>query len=240
MKISIIIATYNSEHDIQNCLTSLMNQSSNLFEVIIIDGDSSDNTKEIIKNNSIVTYFLSETDNGIYDAWNKGLKVVNSEWVMFLGSDDTLEEFAIEKYIHFLKSNKGLDYVSAKANLVDKNNIILEVIGERWKFGKFKRFMNVCHTSSITNMNLFKKYGVFNSSYKIAGDYEFLLRPGKELKAGFMNSILCNMKEGGVSNNMIKEVLKESFNAKRSTGKVNILLCIIDYCRAYFVNKILK
>jgi glycosyltransferase involved in cell wall biosynthesis len=237
MKISIIIATYNSEEVIEKCLKSLVNQSCDLFEVIIIDGDSSDNTKKIIKNNNnIVSYFSSEPDSGIYDAWNKGLEVVSTDWVMFLGSDDILVENSIEKYIDFIRLNESLEYVSAKSNLVDNDGKIIKVIGEKWKFSKFKRFMTVCHTSSIQRMSLFKKYGNFNSSYKIAGDYEFLLRPRKDLRAGFINYIMCDMRIGGVSNSMLKEVLRESFQAKKNTGKVNVFLCLIDYFRAYLVN----
>ena len=240
VKISVIIATYNSEGTIRNCLASLAGQSTNKFEVIIIDGCSSDGTVEIIKQSHIVSYFISEKDDGIYDAWNKGLNFVSGKWVMFLGSDDTLDKFAIENYIDFLDTNKGFDFVSARANFVDENNRILEVIGEKWEYRKMRRFMNVCHTSSLTNINLFDKYGIFNKSYKIAGDYEFLLRVGKELKAGYIDKIQCNMRQGGLSTKLISKVLRESYIAKRSSGNVSIILCLFDYCYAFIVNKIIK
>ena len=90
-KISIIIATYNAEKTLQRCFDSIRNQKNEKIELIVIDGNSNDNTLSIIESNAdIVDYYVSESDKGIYDAWNKGVKVSTGEWIEFLGADDKL------------------------------------------------------------------------------------------------------------------------------------------------------
>lgn len=243
MKISIIIATYNSEKVIENCIKSIINQTSNKFEVIIIDGDSTDNTNNIIaKYKEYISFYVSEPDEGIYDAWNKGLVNSNSDWIMFVGSDDLLKNDAIENYIEFINKNynQDIEYISARMNLINNEGNIIETVGEKWKFSKFRRFMNVAHPASIHHVSLFKKYGVYNSTYKIAGDYEFLLRAKDKLKAEFIDAVVIDMGTEGVSKVMLHRVLKESFRAKNESANVPKTLCLIDYCYAYIVNKVLK
>ena len=243
MKISIVIATFNSENYIENCIKSTINQTSNKFEIIIIDGNSTDNTNKIIsKYKDHISVHISEPDDGIYDAWNKGLNNSSSDWIMFVGSDDILKKNAIENYIEYIDghSSENLEYISAKVNLVDNRGNITRTVGEKWKFTKFRRFMNVAHSASIHHVSLFEKYGQYDTTYKIAGDYELLLRAKGELKAGFMDFVMLDMGMEGVSNTMIGEVLKESFFAKFKSGNVSKILCSLDYIYALFVNKLIK
>jgi len=240
MTISVIIATYNCERTIQRCLSSIAAQTCPPYEVIIVDGLSSDTTIQLAKSNKVVTKLISETDSGIYDAWNTGLSVAQGEWVMFLGADDVLDSTAVEKYTSYLRVKKNINFVSARANLKDSKGSTVEVIGSYWNYRKMRRFMNVCHTSSITSLALLKQFGMFDCSYKIAGDYEFMLRVGSAIKAGFIDDTLCDMATGGVSTRLVGKVLRESFVAKRDTGKVNILFCAIDFVYAYFAKAIFK
>lgn len=243
MKISIIIATFNSEDFIENCIKSIINQTSNNYEIIIIDGSSTDNTNRIItKYKEYIKFYVSEPDKGIYDAWNKGLDNSNSDWIMFVGSDDILKKDAIENYIDFItkNSNQHIEYVSARMNLTDKKGNIIRTVGEKWRFSKFRRFMNVAHPASIHHISLFEKYGVYDTTYKIAGDYELLLRAKSKLKAEFIDTVVIDMGMEGVSSVLLHKVFKESFRAKNKTANVSKILCFVDYCHAYFANKIHK
>ncbi len=232
--ITIIIATYNSGSVLENCLDSLLRQTSNNFKIIIIDGNSTDNTMDIVdKYKSHISYSVSEPDNGIYDAWNKGLKHADTDWIMFLGSDDTLYPDAIEKYIKYIDKNQSLNHVLSKAELVDADANVLNIIGKKWNLNKFKRYMNVVHTGSIQHKSLFKKFGYFNVDYKIAGDYEFLLRAGDHIKSGFIDDLMMKMMIGGVSSSLIHKVFYESFKAKYETGNINLFVCLFDYLIAY-------
>ena len=98
--ISIICATYNSQHVLNHFLLSLRIQTNKEFELIIIDGDSKDKTLELINQNlDIISHYISEPDEGIYDAWNKGIKLAKHNWICFVGSDDLIRPNFIEIYV---------------------------------------------------------------------------------------------------------------------------------------------
>lgn len=118
-KISIIIATYNADKTLQRCLYSIALQKTEDIELLIIDGKSKDNTLEIIqKNKAIINFWLSETDKGIYDAWNKGIKLARGKWIMFLGADDMLLEGSMAFYLDYLRHEPNLDYCEDRKSVV--------------------------------------------------------------------------------------------------------------------------
>lgn len=202
MKISIIIATYNASKTLKRCLDSIISQKNSEVELIIIDGDSTDETLSVINSySSDIDYVLSEKDNGLYDAWNKGVKAAKGDWIMFLGADDRLLSNALEKYIELISSVEinSFDYISAKVNYLDENDHFLKVIGKGWKWNEFRDKMTVAHVASLHNRSLFKQVGLFNTSYKICADYELLMRKKDKLSAFFLDEIIANMEFGGVS-----------------------------------------
>ena len=106
---SILIATKNSEKYLQRCLDSLRVQSFSEYEIIIIDDLSNDSTAQIVQENKeLIKYFISEPDEGIYDAWNRGLNYATSEWIIFLGSDDIMLPGTLLKYYNFLSKSNTL------------------------------------------------------------------------------------------------------------------------------------
>lgn len=243
--ISIITASYNSEKTISKTLESLLNQSSKEFEFIIIDGNSKDNTVEIIKEyvplfrqKNINIFWKSEKDSGIYDAWNKGLNLANGEWISFLGSDDILLPNAIEIYNNIAKkkSSKQLDLIHSKVE-VTNNGKVIKVINGVWSWKIFKNHMNLAHVGALHNINYFKKYGVFDDSYKITGDYELLLRARDNLKCFYIDKITAQMGYGGISTTNVKKVFLETLKAKNETGKINTMICWFDYYVANFKYK---
>ena len=103
--------------------------------------------------------------------------------------------------------------------------------------------MNIAHVGAFHNKNYFEKYGVFDDGYKIAGDYELLLRAKQNLKTLKLDKTTALMAHGGVSNNQIFKVFSETIQAKNKTGELSLLLCYLDFCKAYliyFAKKILR
>jgi len=231
---SIIVATYNSEDIVQNCLQSIVNQSFTDYEIIIIDGKSKDGTlRAMEKFASNITHLVSEADKGVYDAWNKGLKLASGKWVMFVGTDDELLTDSLQSYADFIKKNSfdEMDFISSKNILINKKGETLRIFGEAWNWKVFKKYMNVAHVGALHSNAYFQSYGLFNAEFKIAGDYELLLRAKSKLKSAFLDKINAKMGYGGISTANTR-VFKEAFNAKHNSGGVSYLNCLTDDCIA--------
>jgi glycosyltransferase involved in cell wall biosynthesis len=238
--LSIIIATYNSEKTVQATLTSLLNQTYKNFEVIIVDGASKDKTIDILKENEskfdalkIPYQWSSEKDAGIYDAWNKALKKVNSSWIAFIGSDDTYYPHALENYINVMDKFPDINYISSKVELINEQNKILKIIGKAFNYDQMSRYMTIGHVGSFHHIDLFNKFGNFDNDYKIAGDYEFFLRCDRFIKPGFIDKKLVRMLNGGVSNQMVNAVLKENLKLHLKYKRFSVLQCYLEFYLAH-------
>jgi len=217
--ISIITVVYNAEKTLEQTILSVINQSYSNIEFIIIDGGSKDGTTNIInKYSSKIAYWVSEPDNGIYDAWNKGIKNATGDWICFLGADDVFVDGGVKKYVEFIQKddNNKLDYISSRVEMIDENGESIWINGWKWEWPQFLRKMTVAHPGSFHSKQFFDKYGLFDTSYRVTGDYELLLRPKENLKTGFFNEITVKMAEGGTSDSI--RAIKEHCQAARITG----------------------
>ncbi len=248
LKYSIIIATFNSAKTLKSTLDSLVDQTYKNFEVIIVDGLSKDNTVNIIKEYekkfseaNIPYYWSSEKDSGIYDAWNKALKKVNTSWIAFLGSDDTYYPKALQVYNEAIIMNPEINYISSKVELIDKNDKVLKVIGKPYKYKQMIRYMDIAHVGSFHHKDLFVKHGNFNTDYKIVADYDFFMKCGQDIQSAYINGITVRMLNTGVSNNNVGLVYKEFLNIKLKHKKASYWQSYFDYYYAFlriFKNKI--
>jgi glycosyltransferase involved in cell wall biosynthesis len=228
-RVSIIVATYNVEGCLVECLDSVFSQNYKNLEVLIIDGGSVDNTIDIIKQyEDKIKFWISEPDSGIYDAWNKGVRLSTGDWVAFLGADDVLLNGAIESYVAAINAcqNKSLEYVSSRVNLTVGSKII-RTVGQQWSWRVFRKRMNVPHVGSMHHRSLFERIGLFDVSYKICGDYEFLLRRRSELQTLFVDMVTVNMSVSGVSSVDLK-IHHETERAKVLTGGRNSLISKLE------------
>ena len=216
--VTIITVVFNGAATIRNTIQSVINQDYENIEYIIIDAGSTDGTLDIIREyDDVIDYWVSEPDHGIYDAWNKGVSLAAGEWVAFLGADDTYLDGAIAAYISLISTlgNVQIDYISSRANLV-LNSKVLRIIGHKWNWQSFQKWMNVAHVGSLHHKSLFEKYGLYDLSYKVCGDYELLMRPQSKLQAAYLDLITVNMSIGGASDNF--SAYFETERAKVLTG----------------------
>lgn len=230
--ITVITATFNVERYVEESIISVLTQTYPRIEYIIIDGGSIDGTKEIIKKYSDkMSYYVSEPDKGIYDAWNKALMQAKGEWICFIGADDyfinkdVIKEF-VEKLDRFKKS--GIKFVFGKVHQIDEQNNLLEEHGEPWEIGKkmFAKKMTLAHCGAFHHADLFKRYGNFNDQFKIAGDYEFLLRVYRDIPdfAIFIDKPVVVMRVGGISGNLKSRLrmARETELARKQNGLKSI------------------
>lgn len=227
--ITIVTATYNAAKYLPTAIQSVRVQNYNNIEFIVVDGASTDGTVDVLRaNEDVIDYWVSAPDKGIYEAWNKGVSLSSGEWIAFLGADDIYLEGAIQAYTTLINTcrDNSPQYISSRVNLTSGSKV-LRTIGQQWNWKSFRKYMNVAHVGSLHHRLLFEKYGLFDESYKICGDYEFLLRPGSNLRAAYLNVITVNMSIGGISGANF-QVFKETARAKIATGGRSILLSHVE------------
>ena len=216
MKISIITATYNSSKNIRSAISSLGEQDFSNIEWIVIDGASKDNTVENIKKYySQPLQILSEKDKGIYDALNKGISLATGDVIGFLHSDDLLASNDILKKIAEIFHQKDVDGVYGNLQYVtkeDTSNIIRHWKSQDFRPSLLKKGWMPAHPTLFLKKEVYEKHGLFNLEYKIAADYDLILKvfSDRSLKFHYLPEVITKMRVGGASNRSIKNILQKS------------------------------
>lgn len=234
--ISIIVAVFNGDRTLQQCIDSVANQTYEHKQLIVIDGGSTDGTVSILRQNKdIIDFSISEKDHGIYDAWNKGVSQSNGDWVCFLGADDYFyDPRVLEKMVEHLNSVPlEIDIAYGRLMLVDDSCKPIRPLGESWSEikTKFSQMMCIPHPAVFHRRALFEKHGKFNDKFKIAGDYEMLLRALKDGDAcSFMDVMIVGMRTGGMSSRRenVLPILKEVRAAQKMHGQRFINLHLLS------------
>jgi glycosyltransferase involved in cell wall biosynthesis len=237
--ITVIVAVYNGAKTLQRCIDSVSDQTYPNKELIIIDGGSTDGTVDIIRSNqNKIAYWISEPDNGIYNAWNKALDHTSGDWILFLGSDDYLWKNNVFEQIspHMIKAeSQNIQMVYGQVARVTQNNEISCVDGfswdHTWRSIIIDGIGTFTHQGMFHHRSLFERYGKFDESFKIAGDYELLIRAFKEGgDALFINGlIVTGMQIGGITSNCIKMVKENAKARKNNQLKVITIPWLISY-----------
>jgi glycosyltransferase len=236
MKISIITATFNSISSIQDTFNSIDSQDYENIEWIVIDGASIDGTVDFLKSiEHKISKWVSEKDNGIYDALNKGLKLATGEVIGFLHSDDV---FANEKIISniaklFQEEQIGgvygdLEYISQNEN----KNVIRKWKSNRYDSNEINKGWMPPHPTLFLKRDIYEKFGNFDEKMKISADYDFILRIMKspEIYYHYFPSVITKMKMGGASSSLrnIKQKMKEDLLALKKNNIGNPYRVIIQ------------
>ncbi len=227
MKISIITVSYNAVKTIEQTIQSVVNQTYDNIEYIIIDGGSIDGTVDIIKKyEDNIAYWVSEPDKGIYDAMNKGINVATGDVIGIINSDDwyatshIIAEVVQMCDIHDCDLVCGdMYYFDERGNPLNVNKCISKPM-----LSELKKRMNIAHPTVFIKKNIYTKYGCFNTKYKVAADYDLMLRLSfAGVVAKYSPSVVVNFRLGGASSSdsfyIINEVAKI-----RKNNHINVLL----------------
>ncbi len=223
--ITIIVAVLNNAKLIERCLKSIATQTHSQKELIVMDGGSTDGTLEIINaNRNKIICWESKPDQGIYNAWNKAIKNSNGEWICFLGSDDYFwNENVLTDLSPYLKKAKdyGIRVVYGQMARVNRNGQIVKLMGKPWKKIRWlmPHGMPLPPPGLMHHRSLFEDHGLFDENFKIAGDYELLLRELKNGTALFANDLrTVGCEEGGIADVKNLAAHKEVLLARRKNG----------------------
>lgn len=215
MKLSIITINFNNRDGLKKTIDSVVIQSFKDFEWIIIDGGSTDGSKDIIKQfSNHFSYWVSETDNGIYNAMNKGIEKANGDYLLFLNSGDSLcDEEVIED---FYKLNPNSDIISG--NLITDDSIYnIRFSPEEQELSyKYLCESTILHPSSFIKRELFLKYGGYDESLKIVSDWKFFFICLIQYSCSYQKWERCitNFNTDGISENPQYSSLLESERKK--------------------------
>ena len=219
MNVSIITITYNAENTIFNSLNSVFSQSHKNIEHIIIDGGSKDNTLKTCKAFPHISKIVSEPDKGVYDAFNKGLKLATGDIIGFLNADDIFfNENSVQEIVYAFSNNEtdivygNLDYIN------EQGKVIRNWISKPYKKGLIKKAWMPAHPTFYCKKEVYDRLGGYNDSFKIGGDFELCLRflEVNNVPSFYLNKKLVKMLIGGISNSGLKSkwiIYKEELRA---------------------------
>lgn len=215
VKISVITVCYNSAATIADTIRSIASQSYAEKEYIVVDGNSSDATMDIVRASSCVTRFVSEPDKGIYDAMNKGIALATGDVMGTLNADDFYmnDDVLVEVAKVFLDPSIEACY----GDLVYVKQDSVEKIVRFWKsrdyvYGLFKYGWMPAHPTFFVRKSVYDKLGSFNLNYKIAADFELLFRfiEQNNIKTKYLPRVLVKMRLGGTTNKNISNIIKQN------------------------------
>lgn len=239
--ISIITVAYNSAATIGRTLESLRQQTDTRFESIVIDGGSDDATMEIVKSyHDVVIKSVSEPDNGIYDAMNKGIALAEGKYLAFLNSDDAYFSDTVANVIAFAIPNYSLSAERQSPGIVygdlqKQRELGNEVFtrNEKPNLLKMPEAMGIFHPATFAKKELFDLYGGYDLRFKLASDYHWLLRAYIEkVDFQYLDKVLVKFSVGGVSNFSCQSyreciIIQEELN----TGYANKMRALYEKCR---------
>jgi glycosyltransferase len=219
MTISIITISYNAEATIKKTLSSVASQSFDRIEHIIIDGGSKDKTLDICKSFSHVSKLISEPDKGVYDAFNKGLKLATGDVIGFLNADDTLyNDNSVQEIVNAFTQNET-DIVYGNLDYINENRkVIRNWISRPYEKGLVKKAWMPAHPTFYCKKDVYNRLGGYDDTFKIGGDFELCLRflEVNKVPSYYLDKKLVKMLIGGISNSGLKSkwtIYKEELRA---------------------------
>ncbi|MEH7225242.1 glycosyltransferase family 2 protein [Bacillus sp. JJ1566] len=234
-KVSIITVSFNSVETIEKTIQSVINQTYSNVEYIIIDGGSTDGTVDVIKKyEDRITHWVSEPDNGIYDAMNKGIKLSNGKLIGIINSDDWYETNAVKNAVD----------VYNRMNNVVIYGMLRMIKNEKVQFIKgytHETLSNqmIQHPTCFVPKDLYDKYGVFNLKYKISADFELMQRlKANNVSFEMIEKIQANFRLGGASTSIIGPL--ESLNIRYEYGYISRFNYLLRKLMTYILYNVKK
>lgn len=217
-RISILVATWNCAELLTGLLASLTEQSWTDWELLLLDNASSDGTAELVADHcqsypSHRVHWSSCPDQGIYDAWNRGLSQARGDYICCVGADDRFTEPGSLGAIAALTVSQS-DLITARNAYYSRDGRFLRHWGWSWTWRRMRQSMVIAHPGMLVKRSLFERFGGFDASFCICGDYEWFLRLPPELRTVHSSDSILQVVQAGVSHRRIRQVYAETFRAQ--------------------------
>lgn len=244
MKVSIITVVLNNAEYIEACIQSVINQDYENIEYIVIDGGSTDGTIEIIKKyEDKINVWISEPDDGIYDAMNKGIKLASGDIIGFLNADDVYFADNVLKNVASAMHDPGMDACYSDLIYVDRED--LNKIVRYWRScqfepGLFKKGWVPAHPTFFARKSIYDRYDCFDLYYKLAADYELMARflEHHRIRAIYIPEIFVKMRIGGASNKSLLNIIRQNREIFHACKKNNITISLLSFLISKFASRL--
>ena len=218
-KISILMATWNCSPLLANFFRSLQTQRAGDWELLLLDNCSSDGLPELVNHYREahphqVIRFSSQADTGIYDAWNRGIELARGTYLCFIGADD---EFVSSESLQQLLdlTSSSVELITCRNSYYSSDGQFLRDWGSPWSWLRMRESMNIAHPGMLVRRDLFERFGLFDPSFRICGDYEWFLRLSPSASSIHCSTTILKIVQAGVSHTKISAVYVETFRAQR-------------------------
>lgn len=230
-KLSVITVCLNSDKTLERTIQSVITQQYANIEFLVIDGGSTDGTLAIIdKYRDRINVVISEPDNGMYDAINKGIKAATGDIIGVLNADDVYADEEVATVIVEAFANQNPDVLFGNLTYVQPNGKVLRKwVSKRYRHGLFNWGWMPPHPTFYCKKALFDQLGYYDTNFGTAGDYELMVRFMHRYKANsyYLNKIIVNMSVGGVSNASVGNRLKAWKNDHKAMGKNGVKIPLL-------------
>lgn len=226
--VSIITVVHNGVSSIEKTIQSVINQTYDHIDYIIIDGRSSDGTVDVLKKyKDKIAYWISEPDKGISDAFNKGIKASKGEWINFLNCADifTNNNVVDNMAFHFCDSDIVTAFAKFGESFIPKRLVTNE--------DKLHKKAMISHQASFIKRSIFDEIGIFDKNFSIRMDYDFWLRALKKYKFKFIDNVIVDYDPNGISGRDLKKFYFEQLKANKKNLKnynYHNFFSLIKYC----------
>jgi len=203
--VSIITVVYNNAQYIKDSIQSVLSQDYARLEYVVIDGGSTDGTLAVIDEyRDKISVFITEPDKGIFDALNKGIRFAKGEVIAILHSDDVFYDESVVSSMMERMSAMSAEFCFSDMVIVDKSctKVLRYYMANYFSLWMFRMGWMPSHPTCFIKKSLFDEFGLYSLDYKVAGDFDFLVRMfyGRDIKWAYLNRITVKMRQGGVSN----------------------------------------
>jgi glycosyltransferase involved in cell wall biosynthesis len=226
-RVSVVTPAYNSAATIARCVESVKAQTYPDIEHIVIDGGSTDGTVELLREMGVRC--LSEPDAGIYHAMNKGVRMASGEIIHILNSDDWYSANDVVAMMVDLMESGGVDVCHAQISQVNSQCVEVCVNGVDVSKSQLLKKMKVAHPSCFVRATVYQRFGDYSQGFRIAADYDFILRVWDKVNVGFMPRRIVQMQMNGVSNVNPVRSYKDSLAVSLAHGR-GVLSSLFTFC----------
>ncbi|SIR46740.1 glycosyltransferase family 2 protein [Halanaerobium kushneri] len=236
--VSIITVCYNSEKHIRDTIESVLNQTYDNIEYIIVDGDSTDNTLDIIKEYEAKfngrLKWISKPDDGIYDAMNKGISMANGEIIGIVNSDDWYEIDAVEAVVKIFTKNRNVGLVHGNMAKYNDKDVLYKIHKKRKSKFDFSEKVPYNHPTCFVKKWVYEKIGLFELEFKTASDYDFMLKVyNSDIETVYINKLISNFRTVGVTSTSFFPAVVQGYKILKENNYNIIIIYISLFYRLF-------